>query len=212
MTDRSDLPIVEELGETLFARARQLEGTRRGVTRYAVAAAALAATVLLLAVALGTSTEESLSQQAYAAVADGPGARHLVFTELAVEGGAATPLQRSEMWLADGGCRTRTRYERPPGRLAGDVSETARAAQRYDARHNSVTTVLKTPRSAWVTGSPRSIWCTKSAVAPRAVNAASIASAVAARAATTLVPNASVMWARNGPSSPGRSVTPAAMA
>ena len=135
----ADLPILDELGRELSLAAHRTEAPQRAPKRcpsrrrrLLVAAAILLATAISTGALVGGNDGASLADRAYAAVAPREdGIRHVVSEATILRRDGRELRQREEFWISPDGCRARVRYERPPGRLASEVTQDRDGTRTY---------------------------------------------------------------------------------
>ena len=135
----SDLPILDELGREFSQAARRVESSPRSPQRHAprkrlllLAAAVLLATGIGAGALGGGDDGPSLADRAYAAVAPPTDAiRHVVAEATSRRSDGPDVRQRDELWISPDGCRVRFRFERPPGQLAGEVTQDQTETRTY---------------------------------------------------------------------------------
>ena len=134
----SDLPILDELGRE-FSKASRRQAPQPSPRRRAPRTRRLltaAAILLVTAATAGTlandGTGPSLAERAYAAVAPPEdGIRHVVSEETIFRRDGRELRQRQELWISADGCRARMRHQRPPGRLAGEITQDRNGTRTY---------------------------------------------------------------------------------
>jgi hypothetical protein len=149
----SDLPILDELGDAV-GRASRAAARRARVRLAAGAGAAACVCVVALAVGLaGTTSGPSLAERAFAAVRPAPGVRHLVIDEAIFRRDGRQISQRTEAWLAEDGCRGRTRYL-SAGRVRGEITEDVGERRMFDAGRNRIYVSRRERGDLWQSNDP----------------------------------------------------------
>ena len=145
----SDLPILDELGESVHQAARRRRSLRAPAAVTAVVLGAVAAVLVI-----GGGSPRPLAERAFAAVADDAGARHVVYEETLTRAVGPDVVQRTEVWQTADGCRGRARYLDGRGRVRGDLVEDAGSLRAYDGRTRTLLRTTRRRGDLWQVSDP----------------------------------------------------------